>query len=169
MNATLEVQKRGTHDNPALLIALRNTGDRPIKVDRELVFLTYVTATTADGTVIPFEEDASVDVTRPAPQSLKDRFVSLLPGEAISRLIELRGGFKVFQCGIGFGGEQGTAVSSYEAFARLPADTTPDTMIVTYKVGYGFREGFRQYAGFDSASLDLFEGPLEQRVDCQGW
>ena len=66
------------YDAGMLTIRLRNVGQTPLVVDKELVFFLCVSVTGAEGTDLGLVEQQSVT---PPKGGFKDRFVSINPGE----------------------------------------------------------------------------------------
>ena len=160
-NASLVASLLGDAEKPVLSIRLRNTGNVPIIVDKELVFLPELVLVDNEHRAISFKEIRAIE--KPAVSVLKSRLVTLKPGEEIERHVRLRKEFKRFVTGIGIpkqpsGGET-PKVSVYETLCQMPADARPFEIEVSYKPAYSFEEGFAQYMeGVDVAKF--FRGPL---------
>ena len=165
MDGRLELRLTGTTNNPVLTVALRNVGNVPIKVDGELVFLLDIQIMAADGTSILLEEERIPQPSDHPEEEFKKRLVSVLPGQMISRLIDLRQGFKIFTVGLGGVSPSHNIVTAYEVIGRLPIGKIPKKVIVRYHVRHGFREGFQKYTGLESTDLNLYEGPLTEIIE----
>ena len=73
-------------NDSGLSVSLKNTGKKPILVDRELVFLLLIWPLAHDRVIIPSEGDDSIVPKLPS-SSIKDRFVILNVGESVRRTI----------------------------------------------------------------------------------
>jgi hypothetical protein len=160
--AALEVAWRD--GGSAVTITLRNTGQTPIKVDRKLVLLVTINVLGADGVPIPWETGLALD----RPKNVQERFVSLEPGEAAERIVDLRTGFPNFVWGWGTRmTPQGSyhVPNAYIALARLPAAAKPAAIEVRYGPG-GFMYGdcFRAYTGQSLADSGLFQDQLIRKI-----
>ena len=145
--ASLKAFLSGDSENPVLGIRLRNIGDVPIMVDKELVFLPKIVLVDNERHAIPFKEIRAIE--KPAASILKSRLATLKPGEEIERQVHLRKGFKQFVTGIStptrLGGDEAPKVRAYEALCQMPADVQPFEIEVSYKPWYSFEEGFAAY------------------------
>ncbi len=160
--ASLEASLSGGSEDLTLTIRLHNSGDVPIVVDKELVFLPDIVMVDSEKRAISFSQIRSA-FDKPRPSVLKTRLVTLKPGEAIKREVHLRKGFKQFVTGIGEpvrpGGDEAPKVTAYEAIYQMPANARPFEIWVTFNPPYSFKEGFAQYMrGVDTGQF--FEGPL---------
>ena len=70
-------------NDSGLSVSLKNTGKKPILVDRELVFLLLIWPLTHDRVLIPSEGESIVP--KLPSSSIKDRFVILNVGESVRR------------------------------------------------------------------------------------
>ena len=163
--AFLEASLSGDGENPVLTIRLRNTGDVPIVVDKELVFLPDIVLMDNERRVIPFKETRAVE--KPAVSVLKRRLATLEPGEEIERQVRLRKGFKRFVTGISLptrsGGAEAPKVTAYEVLCQMPADVRPFEIEVSYKPPYSFEDGFMAYMQGISVA-QFYRGPLRVGV-----
>jgi len=159
--ASLVASLLGDAEKPVLSIRLRNTGDVPILVDKELVFLPEIVLVDNERHAIPFKEIRAIE--KPTASVLKNRLVTLKSGEEIERQVHLRKGVKRFVTGISTpmqpGGGEAPKVSAYEALCQMPADARPFEIEVSYKPWYSFEEGFARYMkGINAAQF--YRGPL---------
>jgi len=161
----LEASLSGDGENPVLTIRLRNAGDVPIVVDKELVFLPNIVLMDNERRVIPFKEIRAIE--KPAVSVLKSRLATLKPGEEIERQVRLRKRFKRFVTGISIparpGGGEAPKVTAYEALCQMPADVRPFEIEVSYKPPYSFEEGFTAYMQGTSVA-QFYRGPLRVGV-----
>jgi len=145
-------------------VTLRNTGDVPIIVDRELVMGVTVEVFRSDGSRIREE-------CQPVPQhstreETRKRLISLPPSHVLSRTISLTHGWRVLRGGQGIDGQQRTvAVTGYEEVLRLPANAKPHSVTVKYGSTALFWEGFLGYTGISPKEAGLYLGPLEHTID----
>jgi hypothetical protein len=160
--AALEVAWRGGAD--AVTVVLRNTGQTPIKVDRKLVLLVAINALDANGAPIHWDRGPAMD----RPKNVQDRFVTLAPGEAAERIVDLRTGFPNFVWGWGTRvSAQGSyhVPNAYVALDRLPASARPAAIEVRYETGgFMYDDCFRAYTGQRLADSGLYQGPLARRI-----
>jgi hypothetical protein len=148
----------------AVTVTLRNTGQTPIKVDRKLVLLVTITALDASGTPIHWDYGPALD----RPKNAQERFVSLEPGEAAERIVDLRTGFPNFVWGWGtrFAGENSYHVpNAYVALARLPAAVMPAAIDVRYGPGgFMYEDCFRAYTGQSLLESGVYQGQLTRKA-----
>lgn len=148
-----------------LTIRLRNSGNVPLLVDKELVFLPDIVLLDNERWAIPFREIRAIE--RPAVCVLKSRLATLKPGDQIERQVHLRRGFKRFVTGISIPArpDKGEApkVTAYEALCQMPADVRPFEIQVSYKPPYSFEEGFTAYMQGISVA-QFYRGPLHVSV-----
>ena len=123
-------------NDSGLSVSLKNTGKKPILVDRELVFLLLIWPLTHDRVFIP-SEDESIAPKLPS-SSIKDRFVILNVGESVRRTIRWNQPYKEFTCGISY---PDAAVSAYESYCVLPRKEDISEIEIDYGHKYGTREG----------------------------
>jgi hypothetical protein len=151
-------------DGPALVIELRNTGQTPIKVDRELVLLVDVTFVAADGSVI---DPNRLDGVKPPPD-FRGRFITIAPGQKLQRTLSLKEGFERFAWGWGTvmkGDASYHIPTAYVAPYRLPAGAKPASVRVRYEPGgFMYRDCFKLHTGLELDSLGLYPGPLQKQI-----
>lgn len=161
----LEAFLSGDEQNPVLTIRLRNTGDAPIVVDKELVFLPDIVLLDNERCALPFKEIRAIQ--KPVVSVLKSRLVTLKPGEEIEREVNLRKGFKRFVTGISIPARPDTGetprVTAYEALCQIPPNVRPFEIQVSYKPWYSFEEGFAVYMQGISIA-HFYRGPLHVSV-----
>jgi hypothetical protein len=112
-------------------ITLRNVGQVPLIVDRELVFGLAVEAF-GPGDEGPINLDVVRVLPRPTPAELARRFVRLEPGEEVRRNVDLTDGFAAFRWYIDHKGEESSALQDYEHLVRLPLPAKLRKVKVTY-------------------------------------
>ncbi len=148
-------------------LTLRNVGDVPIVIDRDLVLGFTVAVADRDGTSIAAE-------TVRLPESVftyrerRNRLISLPPGRAVSRSISLRKGWYVLRGGQGIDSEQRTiAVTGYEELVHLPHDATPHRITVRYETSSGhFWDAFLGFTGNISLKdAKLYLGEMTQTIE----
>lgn len=163
--ASLEASLSGDRENPTLTVQVRNTGDVPIVVDKELVFLPDIVLVDNERRVIPFREIRAIE--KPEISILKSRLATIKPGEEIERQVHLRKGFKRFVTGISIpsqpGGGDAPKVTAYETLCRMLADVRPFEIEVSYKPPYSFEDGFTAYMQGISV-VEFYRGPLRVGV-----
>ena len=142
-----------------LSVSLKNIGQKPILVDRELVFLLSIYPLTQDREVISPEGESAVP--KLPSSSFKDRFVVLNAGESVSRTIRWDEPHKVFVCAISYPDH---AVSAYESYVDLPLKEDVSEIEIDYGYGYGSREGLEFYLWGAQFLKSIYEGPLEVRL-----
>lgn len=146
-------------NDSGLSVSLKNTGKKPILVDRELVFLLLIWPLTHDRVLIP-SEDESIVPKLPS-SSIKDRFVILNVGESVRRTIRWNQPYKEFTCGISY---PDAAVSAYESYCVLPRKEDISEIEIEYGHKYGTREGLDFYLDGAQLQNDIYEGPLKIRL-----
>jgi len=151
-------------DASAVVIELRNTGAVPIKVDGKLMLLTSIAFLDANGSTVRWEEADSL----PRPDRFADRFVTLAPGQKVTRAVDPGRAFPTFIWGWGTVlGDEGSyhIPNAYETMVRLPAGAKPAAVEVSYdRGGFMYDDNIRFYTGSTLAELGLYEGPLKQRI-----
>ncbi len=147
-------------NDSGLSVSLKNTGKKPILVDRELVFLLLIWPLTHDRVIIPSEGDDSIVPKLPS-SSIKDRFVILNVGESVRRTIRWNQPYKEFTCGISY---PDAAVSAYESYCVLPRKEDISEIEIDYGHKYGTREGLDFYLDGAQLQNDIYEGPLKVRL-----
>lgn len=145
-------------------VALRNTGDVPLVVDRDLVMGIAVEAYGPDGSRIREEPGPA---TQPATkEEPRKRPAALPPGESLSRTLSLKQGWRVLEGGQGIDSQQRTiAVTGYEEIVRLPEGARPCRITVSYGRTAQFWDHFLGYTGLSPKEAGLYLGPLEQTVE----
>ena len=144
-----------------MVIELSNTGDVPIRVDRDLVFRVAVRFFGQDDRPIQLQHIGSVP--RPAQSELESRLVLLQPGGKVARSIELDKPFRVFGAARGITSGQPTRmiISGYEALCRVPENDSVKRIEIEYsKLGMIMDDGLTRYLGSREKADQLFEGPL---------
>ena len=94
-----ELELSYDQDSSTLTIELHNTGEIPIKVDKELVFMVDVLALMRDGS--PAEMEYIADLERETPADFSNRFTDVAPGKSIYREVDLGGRHKAFYAAVG--------------------------------------------------------------------
>lgn len=163
--ASLELTLAGAPEKPTLRIVLRNTGGVPITVDSELVFgVTIELWEPTDGKITP-EFTPITERKQPSIEEVKKRLTPLPPGVAISRLVDLRQGWKVLSSATGVSVHGGPLISGYERLARIPAKSRVGRIEVTYGDYGEFWKGFVGLTGMSPPQAGLFLGPMQQTVE----
>jgi hypothetical protein len=147
------------YDSGILTVQLRNTGPRPIQVDRQLVFLLSVTAYDADGQLI---EPTSVrGLANPDVDEFPVRMVWLQSGKSLQRKIDLHKGYKVFSGAMGLGMDGRDMYQAGESIKALPPAASPGTIIVDYAEPLFFDTLFSFYTRMEAPE---FRGPLKKTI-----
>ena len=149
----------------SLIIELHNTGELPIRVDRELVFMVSIVPLNKSGSPIRMEPIDKME----ASQSLdfSDRFVDIPRGLIIRRTVDLETGFKYFWHGVGMRDpDVGFFSFSREAFHRLPTSRELGSIRVTYGPDFAFERCFEEYTKLKLSTLGLYQIPLKSTIEC---
>lgn len=169
--AELEVSLAGDPDaETSLRIGLRNTGEEPITVDRELVFLLGIVAWAPSGEAIELEEIG--DVLYPGQADLKARLIVLEPGQSVWREVNLSEGFKCFVASRGALFTNGRHVHFPNA-GEVCVRTVPGSVVSRVDVFYGgrgmiVRDGLAWYFGMPYRSLGLYDEQLKAALPMAG-
>jgi hypothetical protein len=169
-NASLDAALCGTVDNPFLCVRLRNIGDLPLMVDKELVFLPDIILIGNGNYAVSYDNTAHVD--KPSAGDLKGRLIFLKRGEEIKREIYLRKGFKRFVFGMSVPSMSGDdiypKITGCETISKIPVNENPVGIMILCRPGYAFEEGLQLYIG-ESDAKQFYTGPLflELKFDLQ--
>jgi len=150
-----------------LALTLRNVGDVPIVIDRDLVLGFTVEVADRDGTRIEAKTIPSPESTSTYEERRK-RVISLPSGQAISRPISLKKGWRVLRGGQGVDSEQRTiAVTGYEELVRLPQDAKPRSITARYGASPGqFWDAFLGFMGHMSLKeAKVYLGEMTQTIE----
>lgn len=143
---------------PVAVLTLANNSERPIVVDRELVF--FVVITFFDRAGKPVTPEWAAEAPSPSELDFRKRFVEIPVGGALEREIDLRGQMKEFEVGHGVGPGV-AAVTRYEAFSVLPRGPRPVRMDVEYGTRYYTATDVALYTGLGGDAPDIFAEHLK--------
>jgi len=145
-------------DGPVLVVELTNLRNRPIRVDKELVFLLYV---------LPYPRTVDLvetgkRISRLPPLEVHDRIITLGCGESVRRTIRLTAGFKLFRYGVGRTTDSMGRVelAPYEATYKITGLSGLKCLRVYYGADPAFAKAFRKYTGVPLQVVRLYEGPV---------
>ncbi len=150
------------HD-ATLLVKLTNSGDKPIFVDSELVFMVCVTPVDQNGQTIVTEEESLVPTID--KKSVKTRFIRLQPGTSLERIIDLKKPFQEFVWAY----SDKMKNSAYERMAAIPKNMSVTELRISYGVGFLLKEALESYLG--EWPKDLYDEqltcsvPIEKKKD----
>ena len=125
-SAKLSAQQIG---KSKIRVSLKNVGEKPIRVDKKLVFLLQLKARVSDGSPILLCRRGTSSLK--LAERLENRIVALSPGKTIERDIDLLR-FEVFETGIS---SPGNRVSAYEAIRGVPNMDDVSTVTLVYDSG----------------------------------
>ena len=148
-----------------LIVELHNTGQVPIRVDRELVFMITVTPLSKTGSPIRMEPIDKVRASQSADFS--NRFIDIAVGQSVHRVVDLGSGFKYFWHGVGMRDpDVGFFSFAEEAFHRLPTSQELSSIRVKYAPDFAFERCFEEYTKLKLSTLGLYQGPLKRTIKC---
>ncbi len=163
----LEVAVWQDRDEWLVKISLRNTGDIPIIVDRELVMGFTIEVDGSEGARIERESETEPD--RSSSEVRRKRLASLAPNQTLSRTLSLTRGWRVLVGGEGVDSQSRTiAVTGYEETVGRPTNAKPRMVTVRYGKTAYFWEGFLGFTGISPKEAGLYLGPLEQSIELVG-
>lgn len=162
-NANGTAMLSATCNDSELTVSLRNTGKKPILVDRELVFLLSIWPLAQDREFMRSEGESVVP--KLPSSSIKDRFVVLSAGDSVRRTIRWNEPYKEFVCGISYPEH---AVTAYESYGVFPRKEDISEIEINYGHGYGTREGLDFYLDGAQFLNSVYEGPLKVSLQLKG-